>query len=39
MYWNIFDKNRYELLKRISEVVNIDDYYMICKYNYGVKLF
>lgn len=29
MYWNIFDKNRYELLKKISEVVSIDDYYMI----------
>ena len=29
MYWNIFDKNRYELLKKITEVVSIDDYYMI----------
>ena len=29
MYWNIFDKNRYELLKKISEIVSIDDYYMI----------
>ena len=29
MYWNIFDKDRYELLKKISEVVSIDDYYMI----------
>lgn len=29
MYWNIFDKNRYGLLKKISEVVSIDDYYMI----------
>ena len=29
MYWNIFDKNRYELLKKISEVVSINDYYMI----------
>ena len=29
MYWNIFDKSRYELLKKISEVISIDDYYMI----------
>ena len=29
MYWNIFDKDRYELLKKISEVVSLDDYYMI----------
>ena len=29
MYWNIFDKSRYKLLKKISEVVSIDDYYMI----------
>ncbi len=29
MYWNIFDESRYELLKKISEVVSIDDYYMI----------
>ena len=29
MYWNIFDKDRYELLKKISEVVSTDDYYMI----------
>ena len=29
MYWNIFDKDRYELLKKISEVMSIDDYYMI----------
>ena len=29
MYWNIFDKDSYELLKKISEVVSIDDYYMI----------
>ena len=28
MYWNIFDKDRYELLKKISEVVSMDDYYM-----------
>ena len=29
MCWNILDKDRYELLKKISEVVSIDDYYMI----------
>ena len=29
MYWNIFDKDRYDLLKKISEGVSIDDYYMI----------
>ena len=29
MYWNIFDKDRYDLLKKISERVSIDDYYMI----------
>ena len=29
MYWNIFDKSRYELLKKISEVVSINDYYMV----------
>lgn len=50
MYWNIFDKDRYELLKKISEVVSIDDYYMIGgtalslqlglrESNYEIKLF
>ena len=29
MYWNIFDKNRYDLLKKISETISINDYYMI----------
>ena len=29
MHWDIFDKNRYELLKKISEVLSINDYYMI----------
>lgn len=29
MYWNIFDKDRYELLKRISEMVRLEDYYMV----------
>lgn len=29
MYWNIFDKHRFELLKKITETVNITDYYMI----------
>ena len=29
MYWNIFDRGRYELLKRISEIVSLDDYYMV----------
>ena len=29
MYWNIFDENRYKLLKKLSEVVSIDKYYMI----------
>lgn len=29
MYWNIFDKDRYKLLKRISEMVHLEDYYMV----------
>ena len=29
MYWNIFDKGRYELLRKISEIVSINDYYMV----------
>lgn len=29
MYWNIFDRNRYDLLKKLSEKVSINDYYMI----------
>lgn len=29
MYWNIFDKERFELLKTISENISISDYYMI----------
>lgn len=29
MYWNIFDKNRYDLLKKISKTISINDYYMI----------
>lgn len=29
MNWNIFDKDRYELLRRITETVSIDNYYMI----------
>ena len=29
MYWNIFDKGIYELLKKISEVVSIDNCYMV----------
>lgn len=29
MYWNVIDKNRYSLLKRITEVVSIPNYYMI----------
>lgn len=29
MYWNIFDRNRYDLLKKLSEEVSINDYYMI----------
>ncbi len=29
MYWNIIDKNRYELLKKITEIVSIPNYYMI----------
>ena len=50
MYWNIFDKDRYELLKKISEVVSMDDYYMrggsalslqlgLRESNYEIKLF
>lgn len=29
MYWNIFDRDRYELLKKIIETVSINNYYMI----------
>ena len=29
MHWNIFDKGRYDLLKKISEVISIDNYYMV----------
>lgn len=29
MYWNIIDKDRYKLLKSITETVSIPDYYMI----------
>lgn len=29
MYWNIFDKDRFELLKKITETVSLDNYYMI----------
>lgn len=29
MYWNIFDKKRYELLEKIIEKVSIGDFYMI----------
>ena len=29
MYWNIFDNDRFDLLKSISENVSISDYYMI----------
>lgn len=29
MYWNIIDKKRYSLLKKITENVNIPNYYMI----------
>lgn len=29
MNWNIFDKDRFRLLKELTEVVSIDDYYMI----------
>lgn len=29
MYWNIIDENRYKLLKDITEVVSIPNYYMI----------
>lgn len=29
MYWNIFDEDRYKLLKKISEIVTIESYYMI----------
>lgn len=29
MYWKIFDKERFELLKAISENISITDYYMI----------
>lgn len=29
MNWNIFDKDRFELLKSITETVSIEDYYMI----------
>ncbi len=29
MYWNIIDKDRYNLLKNITEIVSIPNYYMI----------
>lgn len=29
MYWNIIDKDRYKLLKDITEIVTIPEYYMI----------
>lgn len=29
MNWNIFDKERFELLKKITETVSLDNYYMI----------
>lgn len=29
MHWNILDKGRYELLKKISETISIENYYMI----------
>ena len=29
MYWNIIDKQRYKLLKRLTEKISIPEYYMI----------
>lgn len=29
MYWNIIDENRYKLLKDITEIISIPNYYMI----------
>lgn len=29
MYWNIIDNDRYQLLKKITEVVSLPDFYMI----------
>lgn len=29
MYWNIFDKERYNLLKNITDTISLDNYYMI----------
>lgn len=29
MYWNIIDKDRYKLLKDLTETVTIPEYYMI----------
>src|SRR4051812_19224006 len=29
MHWDIFDKNRYELLKNITEKISLEKYYMI----------
>ena len=29
MYWNIIDKDRYSLLKKISETISLPNYYMI----------
>ena len=29
MYWNIIDKDRYKLLKDITDIISIPNYYMI----------
>lgn len=29
MYWNIIDEDRYKLLKKITEVVSLEQFYMI----------
>ncbi len=29
MYWSIIDKERYELLRKITETISLDNYYMI----------
>lgn len=29
MFWNVIDENRYNLLKKLTEIVSIPNYYMV----------